>query len=190
MRRDFLEKSTEYLRFQRNILATLAVLLSIISILLCSLLFMKKERVIVAPPIVEKEFWVEGKKVSPTYLEQYGYFLGQLLLGKSSQSAPSQRTILLRHTDPSFTGTLRNKLMEEEEMLKKQNASYTFFPVSVQVKPDCNEVLIEGDRVFFVGGKQVSTEREGYVLSFNFSGSRLLLTGIAAADKRGEVCIK
>ena len=190
MKRDFLEKSSEYLRFQRNIFAALAVLLSITLVLMSSFLFLKRERIIVTPPIIEKEFWVEGKKVSPTYLEQYGYFLGQLLLGKSSQSAPTQRNILLRHTDPSFSGTLRNKLVEEEETLKKQNASYTFFPVMVRVNPEKNEVLIEGDRVFFVSGKQVSSEREGYVLSFNYSGSRLLLTGISSTDNKRDLCAK
>ncbi|MCH9626264.1 MAG: hypothetical protein S4CHLAM123_14600 [Chlamydiales bacterium] len=188
MNREFLEKSSQYLRFQRNIFAALSIFLSLSLILLLSFLFTKRERVIIAPPIVEKEFWVDRKHVSPTYLEQFGYFLGQLLLGKSSYSAPSQRTLLLRHTDPFFVGTLKNKLLEEEEMLKTQNASYTFFPVSVQVNATSNEVLLEGDRVFYVSGKQVSSEREGYILSFNFSGSRLLLAGISSSEKRREVC--
>lgn len=190
MKREFSEKSSEYLLFQRNIFAAISILLAVSLVLLSTFLFLKRERIIVVPPLVEKEFWIDGNNVSPTYFEQFGYFLGQLLLGKSSHSAPSQRNLLLRHTDPSFVGTLKQKLMEEEEMLHKQNASYTFFPISTHVNPEKKEVLIEGDRVLFVGGKQVSLEREGYILSFNFSGSRLLLSGITSSEHRREGCIK
>jgi conjugal transfer pilus assembly protein TraE len=190
MRREFAESSAEYLQFQRNIFAALSILLAVTIVLLSSLLFLKRERIIIAPPIVEKEFWVDSKSVSPTYLEQFGYFLGQLLLGKSSYSAPTQRNMILRHTDPAFVGGLKQKLLQEEEMLQKQNASYIFFPVSLQVNPEKREVMLEGDRLFFVNGKQVSSEREGYILSFNFSGSRLLLSGITSSANRREVCAK
>lgn len=190
MNRAFLEKSSQYLRFQRNIFAALTLLLSGSLILMSCFLFLKRERVIITPAVVEKEFWVDGRSVSPTYLEQFGYFLGQLLLGKSSYSAPSQRILLLRHTDPQFAHTLRQKLIEEEEILKKQNASYTFFPVLVQVNQDRKEVLLEGDRVFFVSGKQVSSEREGYILSFNLTGSRLLLSGVTSLENRRDLCAK
>jgi len=188
MNREFLEKSSHYLRFQRNIFAALSCLLGISLILTTSFLFLKRERIVITPPTVEKEFWVDGRNVSPTYLEQFGYFLGQLLLGKSSYSASSQRTLLLRHTDPGFSTALRQKLVEEEEILKKQNASYTFFPVSIRVNPEKQEVLLEGDRVFFVSGKQVSSEREGYVLSFNLTGSRLLLSGVTSLENRRDIC--
>lgn len=190
MNRSFLEKTTQYLRFQRNIFAALSLLLALSLVILTTFLFLKRERVIVTPPIIEKEFWIDSNKVSPTYLEQYGSFLGQLLLGKSSHSAPSQRTILLRHADPAFVDVLKQKLLEEEELLQKQSASYTFFPVSVHVNPETNQVLLEGDRIFYVSGNQVSSEREGYILSFNYSGSRLLLSGVTAKEKTEGTCAK
>ena len=129
--------------------------------------------------MIEKEFWVEGNAVSATYLEQFGVFLGQLLLGKSAQSAPSQRSIILRHTDPSYAGIMRQKLLDEEEMLKKQNASYAFFPAEVRVDQGKMEVYLTGDRVAFAGGKQISLQKECYILSFVYSGSRLLLKGVS-----------
>lgn len=190
MKRDFLDKSSQYLRFQRNVFAAISICLAVSLIMSSSFLFLKRERVVITPAVIEKEFWVDGRSVSPTYLEQFGYFLGQLLLGKSAYSAPSQRTLLLRHTDPQFVHILRKKLIEEEENLTKQNASYTFFPISVRVNQDRNEVLLEGDRVFFVSGKQVSSERESYILSFNLTGSRLLLSGVTAFEEKGAICTK
>ena len=186
MKKDFLEKTTQYLRYQRNVFASLSFLLSISLILLCLLLFLKKERIIITPPVVEREFWIDADKVSPTYLEQYGCFLGQLLLSKSAQSAPAQRNVLLRHTEPRFVETLRRKLIEEEQILQKQSASYTFFPITIHTDAKKNEVLIEGDRVFYISGKQISCEKEGYILSFHYTGSRLLLSGVTAKEKRGD----
>lgn len=178
MRKDVLDRTLENLRFQRNVFLLLACTLALAVACQSLFLFLKKERVIIAPPIIEKEFWVEGNRSSPTYLEQFGYFLSQLLLGKSAQSASAQRTILLRHVDPSFVGALRAKLLEEEELLKKQNASYTFYPIAIHTNPQSNEVCVEGDRVFFVNGKQISLDRESYTLRFTHSGARLLLRGL------------
>jgi conjugal transfer pilus assembly protein TraE len=183
MKHDYLAQNLQSLRFQRNIFAALSCLVSISLIILSIFLFTTNERIIVTPPMIEKEFWVEGKHISPTYLEQYGCFLGQLLLGKSSQSAPMQRTVLLRNTAPNFVGVLKNKLIEEEETLKKQNAAYVFYPVEVKVDPKNKEVLLIGDRIFFVSGQKVSQEREEYLLSFTYSGSRLLLSGVSSQEK-------
>lgn len=180
MRHDFLNHSLGFLRFQRNILSILAILLTLSVVTLSLLLLSKRERVVIVPPTVEKSFWVDQRGVSATYLEQYGYFLAQLMLCKSSNSASSQRDVLLRHTDPSFLPILRRKLLEEENRLKRQSASYVYYPTSVVANRERNEVVIEGDRLFYVSDKRVSSQPESYLLRFRYTGSRLLLTEIAA----------
>ena len=181
----FLEKSVKFLLFQRNVFMAFSFILALIVLVLSAFLFFKHERVVIVPPVIEKEFWVDAKHVSPTYLEQFGYFLGQLFLAKSSQSAASQRSIILRHTDPSYAGILRQRLIEEEEVLKKQSTSYVFYPVEIKVNPEQMSLLLTGDRLVFMGGKEVSKEREGYILRFNYTGSRLLLKEIIL-DKKEE----
>lgn len=190
MKKEFFETTVHYLRFQRNVFASLTFLLAASLILVSAFLFLKRERVVIVPPVIEKEFWVDADSISPTYLEQYGTFLGQLLLSKSAQSAPTQRSVLLRHTEPRFVEVLKQKLFEEEQLLQKQNAAYTFFPVTIHVDAKKKEVLIEGDRIFYVSGKQISCEREGYILGFHYTGSRLLLSGVTSREKRGELCAK
>ena len=183
MKSDYMKSSHESLRFQRNAFLLLSCMLALAVGCESLLLFSKRERVIIVPPIIEKEFWVEGGQISPTYLEQFGYFLSQLLLGKSAHSASAQRVVLLRHTDPAFVGSLRQKLLEEEELLKKQNASYTFYPISILPDLPARKVHIEGDKIFYVNGKQISSDRESYTLSFNSKGSRLLLRGVEITKK-------
>jgi conjugal transfer pilus assembly protein TraE len=179
----FLEKNIKFLLFQRNVFVAFSFFLILIVLVLSTFLFFKHDRVVIVPPVIEKEFWVDANHVSPTYLEQFGYFLGQLLLAKSSQSAASQRSIILRHTDPSYAGILRQRLIEEEEVLKKQSTSYVFYPVEIKVNPEQMSLLLTGDRLVFIGGKEASKEREGYILRFNYSGSRLLLKEITLENK-------
>lgn len=182
----FLEKNIKFLLFQRNVFVALTFLLVVIVLVLSTFLFFKHERVVIVPPVVEKEFWVDAKHISSTYLEQFGYFLGQLLLAKSSQSAASQRSIVLRHTDPSYVGILRQRLIEEEEVLKKQSTSYVFYPIEIKVNLEQMSLLLTGDRLVFIGGKEVSKEREGYILRFNYIGSRLLLKEITLEKKEEQ----
>jgi conjugal transfer pilus assembly protein TraE len=184
MNSQFLEMNLKSLTFQRNLLLTFSLLLAIALIVISSFLFLKHERIIITPAVIEKEFWVEGNRISATYLEQFGVFLGQLLLNKSSQSSAAQRGVILRHTDPAYSGILRQRLLEEEEMLKKQNASYVFYPEKIDVKLDQMQVNLIGDRLTFAAGKQVSSSKESYVLKFGFVGSQLQLKNVSSEERR------
>jgi conjugal transfer pilus assembly protein TraE len=146
MDRNFFERNLNSLSAQRNYLVVLSLLLSIALILACVFLFLKKERIVVVPAVVEKEFWVESNSVSATYLEQFGLFLGQLLLNKSSSSSEVSRNILCRHTTPQYLSLLKQKLVEEEDILRKQNASYVFYLHNIYVNPQKLKVTLKGDR--------------------------------------------
>jgi conjugal transfer pilus assembly protein TraE len=183
MNANVLEANVRSLYFQRNIFVAFAFILSLALIVLTSFLFLKRERVIITPPIIAQEFWMDGNGVSPTYLEQFGVFLGQLLLNKSSQSASEQRAIILRHTNPSFLGMMKQRLFEEEEMLKKQDSAYTFYPIEIKVDLKRMEVKLTGDRIAFAGAKTVSSKRETYVLKFVYDGYRLFLKGVEAMER-------
>lgn len=168
--------------WQRNLLAALTLLLSITAVANGAAILLKNERTIVSPPTVEAAFWVDNHGVSPSYLRQWGLFLGQQLFSKSAKSAPMQRTVLTRYTSPDFLGTLQAKLLTEEQQLRKDQASYVFFSTKVSVNPDHLTVLLCGDREFFVAGKLVSRKEESYLLRFILSGGHLLLTGVEEAS--------
>lgn len=179
MNRLFFEQNLNHLSLQRNFLLGLSALLAIGLILTSSFLFLKTERIIVVPSVIEKEFWVESNAVSATYLEQFGLFLGQLLLSKSSYSADLHRSILCRHTEPAYLSSLKQKLVEEEEVLKKQNASYVFYLHNIFVNPELLTVTLLGERKFFIAGQQPIGKSCGYTLHFTYQGARLLLSGIS-----------
>lgn len=186
MNNEYYQKNIRSVEIQRNICLVLTLLSSCTVLLLAFFMFWRGEKVIVVPAVIEKEFWVDSNTFSTTYLEQMGVFLGKLILEKSPSSAQAQRQILLRHTDPAYFGTLTKKLIEEELLLAKQNASYVFFPVDIRVDLKKRSVLLIGDRTIYVSDKPVSTEREGYVLTFKSSGSKLLLEEITAFKEKNQ----
>ena len=175
-----------YLLFQRNILLVFSSLLSVALVVLSLLLFFRQERIVVVPPVVDKAFWVEQGAVSATYLEQYASFLAQLLLGKSESSAASNREIILRHTEPSFTGVLQKRLKEEEATLQKQHVAYVFYPELVDASPKSLQVTFWGERVIYAQDKRLSSTKEGYVLGFSYQSGRLLLKSLEKKEERGE----
>lgn len=175
--------SLRNLIFQRNACLGLTAMLSASLIIVASFLFLKSERIVVIPA-VEKEFWVDAHNISATYLEQFGYFLGELLLSKSSQSAATQKAIVLRHADPSYATQLNKKLSEEALQLEKDRVSYVFYPTGVYTDLRAQEVMLSGDRTTYLAGKAISTAPENYVLSFIYRGGRLLLSGIT--EKEGS----
>ena len=184
MDRVFFERNLKSLLVQRNFLAGLSFMLTTCLLLASFFLFFKKERIVVVPAVVEKEFWVDADSVSATYLEQYGFFLGQLLLTKSPHSADVQRAVLCRHTEPNFLAALKVKLLEEEETLKKQNASYVFYLNNIHVNPELLAVTLVGERQFLVAGQKTSIEKCGYTLYFTYTGSRLLLKGVSQVKEK------
>lgn len=182
MKSDFYKKNISYLEFQRNVFFALSIILSFSICALSIFLFWKNERIIVTPPYIEKEFWVDNNHVSPTYLEQFGSFLGQLILSKSAKSSVSQRNVIMRHVDPSYSGILNKRLQEEEKVLHDENASYVFFPHDIRVNVSTLEVFLTGERTTYVSGHPLSTSKEGYRLQFSSRGARLLLNGIISED--------
>lgn len=166
------------LMVQRNIFLSLTFGLLLLVLVFSVLVFKRTERVIIVPATVEKEFWVEGEMVSPSYLEQMGCFLGDLLLTRSSHSSDMQLAILMRHVDPAFSVALQPKLQAELEKLQKDNASYIFFKTNVLVEPHTTSVVLKGDRTLFLGDKILSRAKESYRLGFSNFGGRLLLSSV------------
>jgi conjugal transfer pilus assembly protein TraE len=166
------------LTIQRNVFITLIMFLLVVNLLFGIVFFRKSERIVVIPAVLEKEFWIDGGKVSASYLEQMGSFVGDLLLTRSPASSDMQLGILLRQTAPEFALILSNRLESELTKLKKDNASYVFFKTKVIVDPQKLSVLLEGDRILFLKEQVLSTVHERYLLTFINFGGRLLLSSI------------
>lgn len=171
------------LKFQRNVLLVTTVLCAASLLIMSAFLFQKRERVLVVPPVVDRSFWVDSQGVSSSYLEQFASYMAQLLLSNSPRSAGYQRKAVLEHTSPSFYGALRARLIREEELLMKEQTSYAFYPISIEVDAESLEVCVNGKRELLAMDSKVSTEEESYILQFCYQGGRLLLCALSREEK-------
>lgn len=169
------KQGIEKIHYQRNIFAFFGLILLLSNLLLAVFLFIKRERVVIVPPVVEKEFWVEGSCLSPSYLEQFGLFLSQLLLNKSPDSVALQNRILMRYVSPAYSPVFGKALDQEKEEMVQQKLSYLFFPSKVQIAPKLKQVVLEGERVVYLGENEFLKELRRYILSFDFPNGTLLL---------------
>jgi len=178
VKKNHYDTNIQHLAYQRNASIALSFILGVSLIIVSSLLIFKNERIVVVPYGFEKEVWTENGKVSSHYLEKQADIISQLLLNKTAISATRNKDFILTLTDPSFYGTLKRKLIQEEEIIKDQGVSFVFLPIETTPEAQSMKVSVVGDRVTYLGDKKVRTQREKYTFSFRFNGKALLLIGI------------
>lgn len=168
-------KKLSSLLFQRNFLGGLTLVLLVVTFLQTILFFFKNEKIIILPPELKQEFWVEGNKFAPTYLEEQGMYFTHLLLDVSSTNILAQGEILLRYVDPAFHEQFKTRLFAEEQRLKRDNVSLHFTLTECEVYPSELALEMTGDLHAYVAFKKISTHRETYRLEFSAKKGRLFL---------------
>lgn len=168
-------QNINYLKYQRNIFAALSFILSLSLFLCVVFLFLKTERVVVAPLKMEDSIWVEGRRISASYVEQQGLLMANLLMSKNPHSVSDQNAIVLRYTSSLFYPELKEKLEEEEAKIKEQGTSFVFYPLETKVDQDKMAIIILGDRDIYLSGKRVSSSREKISMRFSYGSNKPLL---------------
>jgi conjugal transfer pilus assembly protein TraE len=173
MRVSYQHKRLGNLEGQRNVLGALVVILFVTNTLQGIRLFFRHERTIIVPPELRQEFWVEGQRFAPSYMQEMALYFAHLLLNVSPTTLGVQGDIVLRYVNPEAYGTFRTKFMADATKLSKDNASLGFHPISTKVLPDALVVEITGDLLTYMGSKVVSIHRETYRLAFTHQQGRL-----------------
>jgi type IV conjugative transfer system protein TraE len=112
--------------YQRNVLLGLATILLLLLMILAFCLLLRNERTIVLPPKVRREFWVEGNRFSPEYLEEQAVYMIHLALDVNQATYPYNTEILLRYADAETSNQLREKFQKTMDRLKNNDVSTKF----------------------------------------------------------------
>lgn len=160
---------------QRNFLLALVAALLVINLTQALLTFVRSERIIVMPPDIKQEVWIEKRQVSPSYLEEMALFFASFILESSPESAAYKRDIILRNTISEGYGALKTKLLEDEARLKKEHLTTSFQASSVKVDPEKLVVELTGNLLHFVGEKRVTQMQDTYQFEFVYQHGRLLI---------------
>lgn len=133
------------------------------------------ERIVLVPPAIHKTFWVDSSRVSPEYLEQMGYFLMQLTLNVTPQSAEHQAKVLLSYAAPAAFGELRSALAATTERLKRDGAATVFSAQYLTIDEHALKVGVRGQLTTYISDRRVSETAKGYAIEFQYSAGRIYL---------------
>lgn len=180
MDQNLLKNHMSKLSGQRNAYLFFSAVLSLAVVLLCILLFAKKERVVVVPT-QGPSYWIEEGKVSRIYVEKMGLYLSDLLLNRSPADVEKRNEIILQHVHPSAFHEMKKLLGQEREHLMRGNQSVFF--MADRSFSDEQVFVIEGEFLVAVGKEGAmpsftQQSRKKYTLRFVCEGGRLLLTSL------------
>lgn len=168
------QKRLSHFNVQRNILAGLSSVFLAIILLQTILLFFKQQRVIINPPELTQSYWVEGNRVSKSYVEEMTLFFAHLLLDVTESSVLPQGEVLLRYVTPQAYGDFKNKLLSDHKRLKKQQLGLQFTPQTIDFVAPLT-VDLHGVLANYVGNKRISQVKETYRIAFFLKKGRLFL---------------
>ncbi len=123
-----------------------------------TIFFRNKDRIIVVPPKVEKSVWVENDKVSESYLEQMGVFFATFAGNMSPVNAEYNAKVLAEYSNPQASAELKNEIASQGAYFKKNNITQAFFPETVKVDAAKNQVSVSGPAIRYIGSTKVSQE--------------------------------
>ena len=164
--------------YQRNMLLYLSMFLLILLVIISGCLFFRSERVIVLPPEVRREFWVEGNRFSPEYLEEMAVYFLHLALDVNQMNLSYNTEILTRYADTETGNYLRNKYEKDIQKLKQNNASTTFEVIEITVYPDKNIVHVTGTLNRYIGSRRIKDSQETYAVILKTYRGRLFFKEI------------
>lgn len=183
---DFFKENILELRVQRNLLGILAGMLLLNNLMLSGAVFYSRERMILVPPRITKQLWVQGNQVSKEYLAEMGAYLSKLFLDLSPSTVSYNHGILLTYATPEAYGSLKKQFLKEAEEYTKLQLSTHFKPVEILANPETFEVTIKGSMNSYVAGKHIKDSQETVVIQFTHRDAGLLLehvTGGLSSDQ-------
>lgn len=160
---------------QRNLLLLLAGLFLVMNVILSFSLIVKKERIVIVPPLLEKSFWTQGGLVSTSYLEELSGWLGHLMLDKNTTNMKTHHKQLLKYIAPEQYQTLLKTLLKDEARYVSDGLSTSFAIQQYETNKDKMEVILKGVLDIKVGSKSISRIKKTYLIKYKYAYGKLYL---------------
>ena len=134
-----------------------------------------KERVVVVPPIVSRDFWIATDSVSDSYLEQMTEFFAGLLLNVTPNSFSVRAEHLLQHVEPKAYPAIKAQLVEQQMEIQRRAMSTSFHPSSFKIDRGRLLVELKGELMMWVGNAPIESQSKTYQLQFVQHQGRLYI---------------
>jgi len=155
-------------------LRSLCLLLAL-GLILNATFLKKNERVIISPPEIKREFWVESNRASQEYIEQMGVFFAILGGNLSPSNAGYNVKFLSNFIPPDVYSDVKSELAAQAHYITKNNITQAFFPVSVKVLDGDGRVFVEGDVIRNIGTTRVSKEKMVFNIKLRIKNFKVMV---------------
>lgn len=153
----------------------LSIALAVIGVLFANLAGRKV--VVILPPKVDKEFWVSGRKVSNTYLEQVGLFIADRLMSVSPSNVEDSLASIYPFltTEPTTLKKLKSFFAEYISEIKENSYWQSFYPMRVDIVPKNRKIVVRGIVKKLSGNVYLGEERKSVEITFRIKNGRFLV---------------
>lgn len=156
-----------------------AVLVLGAGLILNATVFREETRIVVVPPTLTKEFWIDKSKASPEYLEQMSVFIATLTGNLAPRNAEYNVDVLLGYIDAERLVEVKDDLKAQAQYIKKNNISQAFYPDSSSINPKEQTAMVEGRVTRHIGDIKVSEEKMRVNLSFKVKDYKMRVTSLS-----------
>lgn len=151
-------------------------LLLVAALIINGSFFKKKERIVLTPPKLNHEAWIDPDKASPSYLQEMAIFLATMGGNLSPTNAQYSLKIISDYIPASKYTEMMPDLEAQIMYVKKNNITQAFFPESSKIIEEKNAVDVEGKVIRNIGTQKISEEKMTYHVAFAVDNYRLYLT--------------
>lgn len=135
-----------------------------------------KEKIIVVPPVIEREFWVSADRVSESYLEQTSEYLIGLILNVTPSNFGARSEHLLAYVEPANYGPIKEKLIREQQEIERRGLSTVFHITAFRTNASELEVEVKGILKSWIGSSPADSKEQTYKMSYSYNSGRLKIT--------------
>lgn len=157
----------------RNNLLKFIVLLLVIGIFLQSMFSiytMNKQRTVVIPSHVEKEFSIQGNKASPEYINMMAKYVVELKENFTPATIKDRFAEFLSFIAPQAYGKIKVSLLTDIDKYIQYSASSWFTTQDVRIKGD--RVYITGVKKSFIQNKQAESRQVRFMITYKINSGK------------------
>lgn len=144
------------------------IILLCAGLILNATVFRENTRIVIVPPTLKNEFWIEKGKASPEYLEQMSVFIATLAGNLSPRNAEYNVESLLGYIDDSRVMEVKDDLKAQALYIKKNNINQCFFPEHTSIDEPNQSVSILGRVTRHIGAIKVSEDNMRVFVRYRF----------------------
>lgn len=157
----------------------------VITIVVESLIFfsaVKNHRVVIVPNFIDKQFYVEGDKASPEYIEMMGKYAVQTLTNYTPETVEKQFQDFLRFIHPSYYQTVYNELQPIIQESKRYLVYQSYVINTMSLQGDT--LTVDGYMRRYVADKLIKSARMIYNVQFLIEGGKFYIVKLSYESKQ------